>query len=154
MLKDKAVLEKPMTKLISNLFQMSLKNIFTLPFFLPMGSGINGHCHKHKPKKRRLKFLRIFPSYIPSCNRASNQIWCCWQLGNLLLKCIRIGRILQEWIIQTVFLQFSEIQYLSCLLLFSSSYTREIILTQRSFCLQICWFSGAAKLMKPGVVVC
>lgn len=135
MLKDEAVLAMPMTKLITNLFQMGLKNIFTLPFFLPMGSVINGHFHKHRPKKKKAE---VSQDSSPTIHPATEpQIWCCWQLGNLLFTCIRIGRILQEWIIQTVLLEFSETRNVSGMLLFSSSYAREIILTQRSFYLQI-----------------
>lgn len=102
------------------------KYFYIALFFLPTGSVINGHCHKHRPKKEGWSFSGFFPHH-PSCNWAPNLV-----LGHLLLTFIRTGRILQEWIVQTVLLQFLEIQHLSGMLLLSFSYTRETILTQRS----------------------
>lgn len=156
---DKAILEMPMSKLISNLFQVGLKkNIFALPFSsngLPMTLSLMATAINMGLKKRwRLKFLRIFP---PLPHPATDpQTQCCWQLENLLFVHItEIGRIiLQEWITQTVLLQFAVIHCLSDMLLFYPSYTKKIILTQRSYYLPMCWFTGTMKLMKPSVVWC
>lgn len=80
-------------------------------------------------KRWRLKFLRILaPIPCPATDS------CCWQLGNLLFsRIIRIWRvILQEWIMQTVLLQFVMTHHLSSVFLFSPSYTKKIILIQRA----------------------
>lgn len=74
MLKDKAVLEMPMRKLISNLFQMGLKNIFTLPFFsFQQALSLMAIAINIDPKKK----AEVSQDSSPTTHPATEpQIWC------------------------------------------------------------------------------